>query len=41
MELTEALQEYLSNQMINEGKSMHTVTSYKEDLKQYLAFVKE
>ena len=40
MELQEALREYLVHIQVNEGRSPRTVSSYHEDLKEYIA-VKE
>ena len=36
-----ALKEYLIHIQVNDGKSRQTVTSYKEDLLQYIAWLKE
>lgn len=41
MKLDEALKEYLMHIRINEGKSRRTGISYEEDLKQYIAWLKE
>lgn len=39
MKLEEALKEYLVHIQVNEGRSRRTVSSYHEDLKQYLAYL--
>ena len=41
MELEKAIGEYLVNISVNEGKSPRTVASYRRDLSQYSAFLKE
>lgn len=41
MELKEALNEYLVHIQINEGRSRHTVSSYHEDLKQYISYLQD
>ena len=41
MKLDDALKEYLMHIRINEGKSTRTAISYEEDLKQYIAWLKE
>ena len=41
MKLDDALKEYLMHIRINEGKSRRTGISYEEDLKQYIAWLKE
>lgn len=41
MKIDEALENYLIHINVNEGKSQRTVTSYKEDLLQYTAYLKE
>ncbi len=41
MELEEAFRQYLVHMKINEGRSYHTVRSYEEDLKQYLAYLRK
>ena len=41
MNLEEAMKQYLIHIQINDGKSRRTVISYTEDLKQYLAWLKD
>ena len=41
MELQEALKEYLVHIQVNEGRSPRTVSSYHEDLKQYISYLEE
>lgn len=41
MELQKALKEYLVHIQVNEGRSPRTVSSYHEDLKQYIAYLEE
>ena len=41
MDLDRALKEYHTHLTINEGKSRHTVSSYEEDLKQYVQWLKD
>ncbi|MBR2067826.1 MAG: site-specific integrase, partial [Solobacterium sp.] len=41
MNLEFAFQQYLLHIQINEGKSKRTVVSYKEDLLQYMQYLKE
>lgn len=41
MRLEDAGKEYLMHLTIQKGKSQHTVTSYKEDLKQYFAWLEK
>lgn len=41
MELDKAFKEYIIHIQINQGKSPRTVSSYKEDLQQYIAYLKK
>ncbi len=41
MKLDRAFERYIMNQTMNEGKSDHTISSYRSDLKQYLSFLEE
>ena len=39
MKIHDAFTEYFTNLKINEGKSKRTVSSYSNDLKQYIRFL--
>ena len=41
MKIHDAFTEYFTNLKINEGKSKRTVSSYTNDLKQYIHFLEE
>ena len=41
MKIHDAFTEYFTNLKINEGKSKRTVSSYTNDLKQYIRFLEE
>ncbi len=41
MKIEKALKSYLTHETINEGKSAHTISSYRSDLMQYLSFMQE
>lgn len=41
MELDKALKEYLTHITFNEGRSRRTISSYHEDLNQYIAYLKK
>ena len=41
MKLDRALQQYVVEINVNEGKSLRTVSSYRQDLTEYLAYLKK